>query len=89
MFYQFLRESNEKVNSFEDITIVNYSPIKWQQFFQKNASFRTICIDCVELIEQHYSKVKQYLRFKENYELTNLTKKRKDKRKEAKIVPEE
>lgn len=51
LFNEFLIEKNEKMP--------NYGFQAWIRYFKANAQYRTICMDCVELIEDYQHKLRR------------------------------
>lgn len=56
MFYDFLAESGK--------TVANFDYELWMKYFRQHARYRTVCQECMEVIENlHKAKLK-----KERYE---------------------
>jgi hypothetical protein len=57
MFYAFLRETGQQLNSFKHE--------QWIRYFKNHAHYRTVCHECNVLIEDRYYKRKERDRVRE------------------------
>ena len=53
MFYDFLRESDGTQ------TLGSFDHERWNMYFRKHARYRTVCQECLALIEDKYRKLKK------------------------------
>mmetsp|Transcript_30594 Transcript_30594/g.46934 ORF Transcript_30594/g.46934 Transcript_30594/m.46934 type:complete len:150 (-) Transcript_30594:158-607(-) len=56
-FREFLQKSGEKMPKY------NFQ--KWIRYFKENATFRTICAECAEMINDYHRKLRRKTRFDE------------------------
>ena len=58
LFHDFLRDTGESKN------LPNYKFQRWIRYFKGHAQFRTLCVECAELVQDYNRKVKRRARRK-------------------------